>query len=382
MTLGPALIALRGPGAEELEAAYRRARDLAQRLGDAERHYRALWGLWFVHYGRGHYQVAYEMGERMLALAEGGTDPVPRLEAHHMLWSTLCARGETAATVAHVEQGLALYDPARHRAHALLYGGHDAGVCGWDHLALSRWLLGDPDRALAALGEALRLAERLAHPLTLVIALNTAAEIHYVRGELAAARECAERVVALNTLQSWLDGSVILACVAMREGRSGPPVTELLERLAAFRRQGLTWRAVFSSCLLAEAAGESGDVEAGLQALALIPEAQRRTFLASEIERLHGELLGRRDRRASAEPHLRQAVEIARARGERSLELRAATSLGRLLARERRPTEARNLVAGVYGSFTEGLDTADLRAARTLLEQLGAGHRTARTARS
>jgi predicted negative regulator of RcsB-dependent stress response len=100
-----------------------------------------------------------------------------------------------------------------------------------------------------------------------------------------------------------------------------------------------------------------------------------RLAFAPEIERVHGELLLRRDQRDEAERGFRRALEIARARGERALELRAATSLARLLAQSKRADEARPILAGVHGSCTEGRETADLRAAWALLEQLG-GERT------
>jgi predicted ATPase len=111
-------------------------------------------------------------------------------------------------------------------------------------------------------------------------------------------------------------------------------------------------------------------VETASELLEAIPEDQRGAFFAPEIERMRGELLLRGEKRAEAEPCFRRAVEIAQGRAERSLELRAATSLARLLARTERRDEARRVLGGIYGWFTEGLDTADLREARSLLDQL------------
>ena len=241
----------------------------------------------------------------------------------------------------------------------LFYAGHDTGVCAWAHLARGQWLLGYPDRALAALREAVGLAERLAHPVTTVIALHTAAEVYFCRGELAAARESARQAVALiaaGGFQRWLDQDVFLACVAIREGAGPGAVAGLLDRLSAARERLLVWRTVLCGCLLAEAAGEVGDVETGLDALARIPAEYQETFYAPEIPRIRGELLGMRGERAEAEACCRRAIELARRRAERSRELRAATGLARLLARERRPEDARAAVGGIYAWFTEGLD--------------------------
>jgi DNA-binding winged helix-turn-helix (wHTH) protein/tetratricopeptide (TPR) repeat protein len=363
---GTTLIGLRGAAAAEVEAVYVRARELAERLGDATRLFRALWGLWNVSFGRGQYAAARTMGERLLATA----DPArrgQRLEAHHALWATLGAMGETAALLPHVEHGLALYDRAEHAPLALLYGGHDAGVCGWEHLARAQWFLGYPDRALQSMRQAVRLAEVLGHPLTTVMALTTEAKLHYYRGELAAARES---VGLASTLAiDWLDGAVVLACADVREGRPGEALAEVFRRLTARETPRHARRNLVSFLLLAEAACASDQLDLARQALDAIPEDHRETFLASEFERLHGELWRRRGRRAEAARCFRRAVEIARTRGEGSLELRAATSLARLRAAEGRPAEARAALAGVYGRFTEGLDTADLRAARELLEQ-------------
>jgi class 3 adenylate cyclase/tetratricopeptide (TPR) repeat protein len=370
--LGPALVATKGPGVPEVETSYLRARELAERLEDATRLYPALWGLWFANFARGRFPVARELGERLLAVAEGGTDTGRLLEAHHALWPTLVAMGETIAALPHLERGLALYDRARHGSQAFLYGGHDAGACCRYHLGGTYWLLGYPDRAAAALRDAVSLAEHLAHPLTMVIALSSNASIQYQVGNRDAARASAQGAVTIakeHGFVAWIDaGSLILACLETLESGDTRRITELYQRLTTIATTaGVN---VVSLCRLAAAFVEVGDVERGLHVLSAIPEEHREIVFAPEIRRIHGELLLRRDERHEAERLFRQAIEIARRRSERSLELRAAMSLARLLGRESRRDQARQVVGEAYGWFTEGFDTADLRIARALLQEL------------
>src|SRR4030095_2569183 len=119
------------------------------------------------------------------------------LEGHHSLWTTMVAMGETIASIPHCERGIALYDPTRHAPHVLVYSAHDASVCGRWHLALGHWFLGYPDRATTALRDALNLAEKLAHPASLVNTLGIAAFFRYQVGNHDAAWENAERMIAV-----------------------------------------------------------------------------------------------------------------------------------------------------------------------------------------
>jgi tetratricopeptide (TPR) repeat protein len=373
LTSGTALIALRGSGAAEVEAVYRRARELRETLGDLARLFPALWGLCFVSYSQGRYAEACAIAEQLLALAQRTGDPDHVLESHHTRWATLVATGDAAGAVAHIERGLSLYDEARHRTQALLFGHHDAGTCAWYHLASAQWLLGYPEAAVRAAREARALATRLAHPMTTMICLCSAMWVHYHRGDVATAEECAREVVALGTTHGfagWVDdGVVVLACLA---GADDPRASlgDTYERLRTGGPGRAAWRDVLCLCVLARAATERGNVDLAAEFLEAIPAAYHPFFFAAEIERMRGAVLLRRGRSDDAERTFRQAMEIARRRSERSLELRAATSLGRLLAGTGRRGEARSVLAPIYGWFTEGLDTSDLHEARTLLAEL------------
>ncbi len=282
--------------------------------------------------------------------------------------------GEHTASLAYLERGIALYDPERHGSQAFVYGGHDAGTCAQYHLANARWYLGYPDGALAPLREARALVERLDHPLTTAVTFSFSALVHYHRGDRVAAREAAERLVDLTTshpFPAWTaDGSVLLACLEVEEGGDGRQLSQIYESL--IRRSGRSaWRNVICLTRLAGAFAAVGNVEQGLTALAAIPEEHRSTIYAPEIERVRGELRLRAGEPEEAARCFQRAIEIAHPRSERSFELRAATSLARLLSDQGKRSEARAVLDPVYRWFTEGFDTTDLRAARALLDALG-----------
>jgi len=375
LAIGPALVAIKGTAASEVETSYLRALELVDRLGDATRRFPALWGLWFANYGSGRFRTARELGERLLAVAEEGSDSGQLVEAHHALWATMGAMGEVTAAFPHFERGLALYDPTRHGSQAFVYGGHDPGACCRYHLARAEWLLGRPERARLAIRDALGLAEKLAHPLTTVITLSSTAYLRYQLGDHDAAREIASQMVALakaHDFIGWIDdGLVILAAVSARQQGDQRLIDELYSRVTGGRSASTAWRMVMNRTVLAEALCEVGDIERGLVALDTIPLEHRDVILAPEIERIRGELLVRRAQRDEAEACFRRAIEMAGGRSERMLELRATTSLARLLVGDGRRDEARRTLGDVYAWFTEGFDTADLRAARSLLDELG-----------
>jgi DNA-binding winged helix-turn-helix (wHTH) protein/tetratricopeptide (TPR) repeat protein len=375
IALSPALIALKGAGSAEVEDSYLTARDLVDRLGDGSPRFAVLWGLWFVNYSRGHYAAARDAGQQLLDVAYRGDDAEQLLEAHHTLWPTLSASGAPAAALVHIERGLALFERKRHASRPFLYGGHDPDVCCRYYLALTRWLLGYPDGALGALHDVLRLVEGRQHPLTTVNALWFKAWVHHQRGDGDTAAAIAADVIAMSAehgFTGWPDAALPLTHGGAGRRLDTPALAELQRRLVSAWTGGAVWRQVFCLCVLAEIHAEAGRVEEAVGALASIPPEAREVFCAPEIHRIEGELLLRRAPTPmdEAERHFRAAIEIARARSERSFELRAATSLARLWWRGNRHEDARRLLAGVYGWFTEGFATADLRDARSLLDEL------------
>jgi len=379
LELGPVLMTLKGSSAREAEAAYARAQELCARIGDQSRLFPALWGLWYGKYGRGEHRAARELGEQLLAVAQTRQDPALLLEAHHTLWATLAATGEPAGAMAHIEQGRALYDPGQHRSYVFLYGGHDPGVCYRNHLMIAKWELGFADQALSSSKEALALARELSHPLTTAIALYFTAWLHLHRGEPEAAREKGEACLALSDAQgfrAWQDSSsVLLARLMVEEGQGAESIERLEKWVATAGKAGRWgWRDLWALYLLAEAYALTGHSEKGLELLGRAARRPEESLYDPELHRLRGELLllGREDCAPEAEACFRQALEIARRRQQRAFELRAATSLGRFLQQRGRREEAHRGLAEICAFFTEGLDTRDLRDARSLIEVLSA----------
>jgi class 3 adenylate cyclase/tetratricopeptide (TPR) repeat protein len=373
IALGAALIGLKSAASPEVAAVYARALTLVERLGDPSRRFVVLWSLWFIDYTCGRYGAARQAGERLLVEAASGDDSVRLLEAHHALWPTLVAMGDTPAAVPHLETGAALYDRERHASQAVLYAGHDPGVCCRYQAGGVWWLLGSPDRAMAHIRDALRLAEELQHPQTLVLTLWFATWVQYQRGEREAAAVTGERLAALvdaHGLLPWRD----IALITPHASGAAALDAELLADL--HRQVGLVptaaWRRVGCLCMLAELSHEAGQPAAGLRALASIGETDRQAFMAPEVWRLEGELLLQEavSHADEAEQRFRTALDIARRRSEKSLELRVATSLARLQARQGKRADARRELADVYRSFTEGFDTRDLRLAQAVLADL------------
>ncbi len=378
IALGPALLAIKGIPAPEVEASYSRAQELCTRLGDTSRLFPVLWGLWYVNYGRGEHRTARELGERLLTVAEASPNAALLLEAHHSLWATLMGMADFASATVHLQKGMALYDPQQHRSLAFVYGAHDPGVCCRSFSALALWERGYPDQAVKMMQESMGLAVELSHPYTTTIALYTAAWIHYQRGEHQTAREKAEALVALATAQGfsiWKEsGAMIVARLMIEKGRDGELMARLEHALIAVRTYGVIWRQIFSLCLLAEAYGRVGQPERGLELLSqAIAERSLEGLYEPELHRVKGELLLKQATGGAgdAEACFRRAIEVALAHQEKSLELRAVTSLSRLLHRQGNREEARRLLAETYAWFTEGSETADLKAAKAVLDELG-----------
>jgi class 3 adenylate cyclase/tetratricopeptide (TPR) repeat protein len=370
IALGPALIGLHGATSVLVEKVYLRAQELADRIADPERRFQVLWNLWFVKFTRGDYASAMPAAKVLLESAERTGDTGQILEAHHSFWPMLSAMGEAKAAVSHMERGVALYVREQHASQAFVYGGHDAGACCRWHLAMNRWLLGYPEKALGDLKDALRLAEQLQHPQTIGLALSFASWVHFQLGEHDRAAEIVQRLAALANAHAFgplLDYAIVLGHVVGDQGNVKDLRPEWLRDLKLSQ-----WRRAFCACAVAEQYAKAGLADQGRAILESLAEAERSTFCAPEVLRLEGELILKSAGAdvAEAERRFHAAIDLARKRQEKSLELRAALSLAWLWGEQRRRAEAHRLLNSVYIWFSEGFDTADLRSARELLKEL------------
>ena len=375
--LAPALIATKGYGAAEVEAAYGRARELCRHVGETPLLMRVLLGLVPFYTFRADYRTAHELAAECLALTERWQD-LPRLRQTHLgLGVALFHLGEFTAAQSHLEQVIALVDPMPSPPHPIP-AVDDSRVLGLSVGGRTLWFLGYPDQALKRIDEALALAEELAHPYTRAAATALTAWFHMLRGEAPAAQEWAERGKALcgeRGFQLWLaQADVVRGWALVRQGRE-EGIAQLREGLAAWRATGAALARPTHLGLLAESYGRVGKPEEGLSLLSEALSAVERTgerWGEVEIYRVKGELLamGSGDEHAEAEACFRHALDLARRQQAKSLELRVATSLSRLWQRQDKREAARLLLAKICDWFTEGLDTTDLREARALRQAL------------
>jgi predicted ATPase len=377
--LGLALAATKGFAAPEVAEAYGRARELCQEVGEPRQLFQVLRGLWEFYDLQAEMPTARELAEHLLTLAQRVQDAALLLVAHEVLGETVLWLGEFALAREHAEQAMALYDHQQHRALAFLYGGYDPGVHCGSFLAHALWYLGYPDQALRQNQAALTLAQESAHPHSRVFALVHAAFLHHLRREAPAARARAEEGLAFATEQGfvfWAAYATILRGRGLVELEPGQEaMAQIRLGLAGYRATGAELECPFFVALLAEALGRIGHIEEGLTVLAeMVSEVDtnRLRFHEAELRRLRGELLLAHapDDHTEAEACFRQSLALSRRQQAKSLELRAAMSLARLWQQHGKRAEARELLAPIYGWFTEGFDTADLQEAKALLEEL------------
>jgi predicted ATPase len=304
------------------------------------------------------------------------------LEAHRALGGTSFFLGQFAAAQTHMEQGLTLYHSQQHRSHTFLYSQNLKGQC-LAVLAWSQWVCGYPDQARQRSDELLAFTQELATPHDLTYALTVAAALQQFRREAQVVQARAEAAMALATEHGfalWRAYATILRGWALAmQGQEAEGITHIRQGLVAFQATGAAWWQPYFLALLAEAYGTARQTEEALdvltEALTTVQKTGERLYEA-ELQRLSGELLltqGCAEHKwEEAEQRFVEALTIARRQQAKSWELRAAVSLARLWQRQGKHAEARQLLAEVYGWFTEGFDTADLQEARTLLDTLGA----------
>jgi class 3 adenylate cyclase/predicted ATPase len=379
VTLGSALMATKGYGGREVEHVFHRARELCHQVGDTPQVFRVLQGLWLFYVGRAEYQVARELGEQLFALAQRQQDAASLLSAHLTLGLTLCALGAFVPARTHLEQGIALYDPQHPRSLGRS-GLQDGGVVCLCFGAQTLWYLGFPDQARLQSHQGLTLAHHVAHPFSLLFALCFAALVHQLRHEEQAVQAQAEAAITLSCERDFAlyvaFGTILRGWALAHQGQAQDGIAQLHQGLTAYRATGTEIGRPYYLALLAEAHGIMGQPAAGLtaltEALTLVDSSGER-FYEPELHRLKGALLlqSPSDNATEAESCFQHAVSIAQSQQAKSWELRAATSLSRLWQQQGKRQEAHDLLAPVYGWFTEGFDTADLQEAKALLEALG-----------
>ena len=376
VVLGNALFATQGYAATEVEQTYSRAYEIGQWLDDPQFLLPALYGLTGFNRTRGRHRKALAYSEEFLHLTErlqGATVVV----GHTRVGASLYYLGELEQARDHLQQSASLYTPSRHRSLTWLYG-HEPGMYAEIYLSWTQWLLGQPDQALAHANEALRLSREVSHANSRAYALIYVATTCQWCRDRQRLGELAEEGVAFSAEQGlpfWHGLATSLRGWARAEQGEAPEgIAEMRSGIAAYRSTGAEMSLTYHLCLLAEAYKKAGQPCEGLAMLAEaqgLVEKNEERFWEAELYRLKGELLlmgsGATQEAATC---FQQATEIARQQRAKSLELRAVMSLSRLWQRQGKAAEAHKMLADIYGSFTEGFETADLKEAKALLSEL------------
>lgn len=373
IALGGALLAAKGYAAPETARAYDRALELCRRVGETSQLAVALYGHFVVPTLRGELEVAHQLAEEVQRLAQHQDDKSLLVTGHAVVGINALWGGRLAEARIALERLLALDDPARHQYP------QDLRVSSLSFLSLTQFLLGYPDQAQARAREALAEAEKLASFGTLAMAQTFDCLLSHLRRDRQSARQRSESVIAL-TAESGAQLFLAFATyfrgwARVEEGELEPGIADLRNGLAAWRATGAGLHVPYLLALLGEALGKTGEGTQGAdlvgEGLALVEQTGERWFEA-ELHRLRGELLLALPRadRTEAEACFHRALWVAREQDARLWELRAGASLARLWRDRGQWAEARDLLAPVYGWFTEGFDTPDLREARALLDAL------------
>jgi predicted ATPase len=369
---------------------------LCQRLGDTPDVSEVLWGLWTFYTLSAELGTARDIAEDFLRLAERLPYPGLAMRGHWAMEITFMHQGEFTLAMEHFQKAKSLYNPARHVDDAFLYA-LNPGVAMPCFAAWALWFLGQPDHALELMQETLTLAHA-SEPHSLAHALLFAAILHQLRREGPMAGEYADEAIAIanehGLVMYQAMAMIIRGWVLIEQGGNETANEQIRQGITAQHATGANLMRPHFLALMAEGFKKTRQVKEGLRVLDEALEVAHRTgegCYQAELFRMKGEMLlmqlteaglspaakvgkptidAERPAVALAQSCFDQAIEIARRQNAKSWELRSAMSLSRLYQHQGKEQEALDLLTHVYGSFTEGFDTVDLREARALIDEL------------
>jgi predicted ATPase/DNA-binding winged helix-turn-helix (wHTH) protein len=378
LTLGELLMATKGMVSLEAGEAYTRAHALCQQLEQAPQLFRVLSGLSLFHGAQARWRTSAEFGQQLFDLAQRLHDSVLVRESHILMGGIALYRGDLVAARAHLEQSLEL-SAAQQPSTPIFAARLHPRIASLVWLVRAMWVLGYADQAQQRSQGALVLAQHMGHTPSLVYAEYFVAMLYQHRRDVAATHARADGVMAVAAEQGFglrvEQGRILRGWALAMQGDVGEGAVQIRQGLAAHQGIGSRLGQPYYLSLLAEAYGQAGAPEAGLQfvvkALTLVAETEERWWEA-ELYRLKGALLLQLPIPdvSQAEACFRQALDVAGGQQAKALELRAALSLARLWQQQGKSEAARDLLAPIYGWFTEGFDTPDLQEAKALLAEL------------
>jgi class 3 adenylate cyclase/predicted ATPase/ABC-type lipoprotein export system ATPase subunit len=371
----------RGWAAPEVGATYRRASELTNRYGEALQLFPTLVGVFTYYLVSGQYHTASQMSSRNLQIAERFANPELVLEAELDRGTCSYYMGRFQESLPHLDRVIELYNPEVHHHHIFMYG-KDPGVVALVHKGGTLWNLGYPDKAMRIAQTAKALTQRWIHPFSDIWAEVGLAFAHQVNGNAKAVAEISKTVMAKSSEQvfpNWLAQGMVfrgwsLTCL----GEPDRGIELMRPGLDLWEKTGAELFKTYLLYLLADGchrAHRLADAGAALDLAFRQCQATEEWFWEAELYRLRGELFltSEPTDTEAAETNFRLALERAKARSQRLIELRAATHLARLRQSQGRINEARSLLEPIYSWFTEGFDTNELMAARRILATLNSG---------
>ncbi len=379
VALGPALMNVKGFAHTEVEQIWRRAFEVCELLGADEHYFLISWNLWLYHHVAGNLEQASGWSDKVIRLADPSASEEYRLEAHHAVWTTALSRGQITKARFHCDSGVAIYSPKRHHNCTYSYGGHDPGVCGHAHVSVALSLLGFLDQALWHGRQAITLAESVGHGPSITVARAFFSLQFFIRRDPEQMLEAAEQGMAAADrfgpphFRPISQSGLGWAKAALGNGQDG--LVDAETAIAFYKQTGATTRLPGFLVALGEIYQMLGDLPRALSAVddalrMINDDAEKNQW--TDVRRLKAEILLAQSSENSdaAETLFREALEIAAQQEAKLLELRAAVGLARHWRGQDRTAEAYKLLAPIYGWFTEGFDTPDLKDARELLDDL------------
>jgi class 3 adenylate cyclase/predicted ATPase len=378
---------IRGYAAPETKAAMERARLLieqAEALGEAPEDplllFSVLYSFWIANQIAFNGDALRELATQFLGLAEKQRATVPLMIGHRFMGNALLMTGKVTDGRAHYDQAVALYNPLEHRGLVTRFG-QDVRVSALSFRSWAQWILGYPAAALVDADHALKDAREIGQAATLMFALQVTLVAFVHCGNYAAANAEVDELAALadekGSLYWKAQGMLMRGCIFAMTGKVSDAVHMITSGLAEFRSTGSTWCSPTNLSFLALAYADLGqfdDARRCIDEAMTTVEATSERWYEAEVNRRAGEiaLLSIEPDAAKAQAYFERALAVARKQQAKSWELRGAMSMARLWRDQGKPKQARELLAPLYGWFTEGFDTRDLQEAKALLDELHA----------
>jgi predicted ATPase len=337
-----------------------------------------LYGFWYANLGAFNGDVLCDLAAQYLALAEKQRATIPLMVGHRLVGSSSLHTGDFVDSRAHYDQALSLYDADKHRSWATRFG-QDIRVSILSFRSMTLWMLGYPEAALTDADQVVKGAREIGHAASLIYALAVTSVPHLLVGNYASVNAQTDEAISIAGRVGevfWKEmGATVQGYVLALTGKPSEAVHQITSGIAACRSMGATVWLPKELSYLAKGYAELGQFDDAWrcieEAITHIETTKERWFEA-EVNRVAGEiaLKSPASHTAKAEGYFERALAVARQQQAKSWELRASISLARLWRDQGKVQQAQELLAPVYGWFTEGFDTRDLKEAKALLEEL------------